>query len=193
MPFRILPQKSREIRLVTVDDPHISVQALTITSPNPVIVRVFSHERLNLIGLIVVKVAEVFAVTTEIILFRAHFRDKQMGIALIRPEHPLQPLLALRAEDGVKLCGVTELDIEQADLLHDIGSVLQIDGIAHLIGRLLRCGSAFCIGPRGGRGNIRPGSFKGLALRRLPRFCAGDRLRRGCLRPLHDLLGLGAV
>ena len=133
--FRILPQKSREIRLVTVDDPSTSVQALSITSPNPVIVRVFSHERLNLSGFVVVKVAEVFAVAAGIILFRAHFRGKQMGIALIRPEHPLQPLLALSAEDRIGQRRVTELDIEQADLLHDIGSVLQIDGIAHLVGR----------------------------------------------------------
>ena len=104
----------------------------------------------------------------------------------IRPEHPLQPLLALSAEDGIGQRRVTELDIEQADLLHDISRVLQIDGIAHLIGRLLRCGSAFCIGPRCGRGNILPGSFMGHALRRLPRFCAGNKL-------LHDPLGLGAV
>ena len=185
--FCILPQKNREIRLVTVDDPSTSVQALAITSPNPVIVRVFSHERLNLIGFVVVKIAEVFAVTAGIILFRAHFRDKKMGIALIRPKHPLQALLALDTEDGVCQRGVTELDIKQPNLLHNEGRIFQIDGIAHLIGRLfrtvLRCfrGSGYCIFPH---------ILRGLVLRHLPRLGIKDRL---CVDFLHDLLRIRAV
>ena len=76
---------------------------------------------------------------------------KILCVADIRPKKPHKILFVLGAENGIRQRGVTELDIGQTNFLHDKRRIFQIDGIAHLIGRLFhavlrrRTGTRLCV------------------------------------------------